>query len=113
MQHLSGLSVLNGVTIMSAKISDSRWNDSMEEQTPPVVSNNRELFVRFGVQTQERHCPSCGSIVYTRRHGLCGACGESLPEDCRFTAAEAQNVAMLVRTERQRHRAWLKKTETP
>jgi hypothetical protein len=33
-----------------------------------------------------------------------------LPEVCLFTAAEAENVATLLRTERQRHRAWLKKT---
>lgn len=113
MQHFMGLGVLNRVETMSATISNSRWDDLMKEPTAPVVSNSRNPFVRFGVQTQERHCPSCRSIVYTRRHGLCGACGESLPEDCRFTAAEAQNVAMLVRTERQRHREWLKKTETP
>jgi hypothetical protein len=80
----------------------------MKEQTPSVVSN---LFVRLGVQAQECHCPSCGSIVYTRRHKLCGACGEILPEDCLFTVGEAQNVAMLMTTERRRHRVWLKKTE--
>lgn len=93
---------------MSATISNSRWNDLMKEQTPSLDS---KLFVRLGVQAQECHCPSCGSIVYTRRHKLCGACGEALPEDCLFTAGEAQNVEMLLRTERQSHRAWLKKTE--
>lgn len=104
MQQFIGLGVLNGVETMSATISSFRWNEGANAP----VSNN--LFVRFGVQTQERHCPSCGSIVYTRRHGLCGVCGEVLPEDCRFTVAEGQKVAMLARTERQRHRAWLKKT---
>jgi len=33
-----------------------------------------------------------------------------LPEACLFTAAEAESVEMLLRTERQRHKAWLKKT---
>ena len=111
MQQFIGLRVLNGVETMSASISNSRWNDLMKEQTPPVVSNNRNLFARFGVQPQERHCPSCDSIVYTRRHRLCGACGGVLPKDCLFTDSEAESVAMLMTTERQRHRAWLKKME--
>lgn len=62
----------------------------MKEQTPSVVSKIRNLFVRLSLQPQERHCPSCGSIVYTPRHRLCGACGEALPEDCLFTVGEAR-----------------------
>jgi len=109
MQQFTGLCVLNAVTTMSAKIANSPWNDLMKEQPPSAVAN---LFVRLGVQAQERYCPSCDSIVYTRRHKLCGACGEVLPEDCLFTVGEAQNVEKLLRAERQSHRAWLKKTET-
>ena len=92
--------------------STLRWNDGAGDQVLLVVPGNQDLFCRFGVKSQERHCPSCDSIVYTRRHRLCGACGEVLPEDRLFTVGEAQNVEMLLQTERQRHRAWLKKTET-
>jgi hypothetical protein len=64
------------------------------------------------VKSREPHCPSCDSIVYSRRHRLCGVCGCALPEHCRFTATESESVEMLLRIEGQRHRAWLKKTTT-
>jgi len=74
-----------------------------------VSAGRIKLFARFGVDQRERHCPVCGSIVYTARHRLCGVCGQALPENCRFTDRESLNVEMLVQAERQRHRAWLRK----
>ena len=68
-------------------------------------------FVRVGVEPAERRCPACDSIVYSRRHKTCGVCGEALPESCRLTTDEAQRVDALLRTERQRHRDWLRRTE--
>jgi len=64
----------------------------------------------MGLKPRGQLCPSCDSIIYSRRHRLCGVCGQVLPEDCRFTATEAETVEMLLKTERERHRAWLKKT---
>ncbi|HTG45553.1 MAG TPA: hypothetical protein VK633_13585 [Verrucomicrobiae bacterium] len=69
----------------------------------------RGLFLRIGVAVQERRCPFCESIIYSRRHKLCGVCGVELPKDCRFTEQQAQNVQTIVREEKQRHREWLQK----
>jgi len=102
--------VLMTVEIMSAATLNIRWTDCDRNQSLPVVLGGQNPYFNVGIQPRERHCPSCDSIVYSRRHRLCGACGEALPKDCLFTATEAENVEMLLRTERQRHRAWLKKT---
>jgi len=97
---------------MSATTLNMRLNDEVMDQAVPILARGRNLFHRFGVKLQERRCPSCDSVVYTRRHKLCGACGGLLPEGCRFTISEAQNVARLMVAERQRHRAWLERTGT-
>src|SRR5256885_5449679 len=99
MQHFVAPCVVNGRVTMRTSI-----------QTLPVSSGHQNLFPRIGVEPNERHCPSCDSVVYSRRHRLCGVCGQVLPDGCLFTVSEAQNVEMLLRTERQRHRAWLRKT---
>jgi hypothetical protein len=70
------------------------------------------LFTRLGGAESGRRCPSCSSIVYSRRHELCSVCGEHLPASCRFTAWEARRVESLFETERTRHRAWLRKVCT-
>ena len=95
---------------MSASTSNARRDDYARTQTLLVSSGNQDLFPRIGVVPKERHCPSCDSVVYSRRHRLCGVCAQVLPDDCLFTQTEAQNVETLLRTERQRHRAWLRKT---
>ena len=74
-------------------------------------SKTLTLFSRIGVEPRECRCPSCGSIVYTRRHKVCGACDETLPDHCLFTDEEAWRVSRLVITERNRHRAWLRRAE--
>ena len=98
--------------IMTAATLNIRWNDRAGEQGLAISHGAQKSFPGIGVSTRERHCPSCDSIVYSRRHKLCGVCGLALPEDCLFSATEAESVEMLLRTERQRHRAWLKKTTT-
>lgn len=95
---------------MSATISNSRWNGYL--QSRPATSGNPGMFTRVGVEPRAMHCPSCNSIVYSRRHRRCGACGENLPDDCLFTGGEARNVEMLMRAERERHRVWLEKSRT-
>jgi ribosomal protein L32 len=56
------------------------------------------------------HCPHCGSIIYSRRHKLCGLCGRELPEEFRFSSAEALRLENLIRNEQERHRTWMKKS---
>jgi predicted nucleic acid-binding Zn ribbon protein len=58
---------------------------------------------------QERRCPHCSSVIYSRRHKQCGVCGEALPEGCLFSADEARSVEALLDDERQRHRKWLQR----
>ncbi len=96
--------------IMSRATLNIRWNDRAGAQALPISQDAKHAFTRIGARTRERHCPSCDSIVYCRRHKTCGVCGQELPKDILFTATEAANVEGLLRTERQRHRAWLKKT---
>ena len=96
---------------MSAAILNLRWDDLVNGQVPAVASKNPGLFCRIRVQAQAHRCPYCDSIVYSRRHSRCGVCAQVLPEECLFTVSEAEKVEMLVKTELQRHRAWLKKKE--
>jgi hypothetical protein len=58
---------------------------------------------------REIHCPHCGSIIYSRRNKLCGVCSQSLPDQCLFSAHEAQRIGELLRVEQQRHRRWNEK----
>jgi len=113
MQQLTALRVVKGTETMSATISRFQFDAVEKGQAPPVVTDNRSLFCRFGVQTQERHCPSCDSVVYTRRHRWCGVCEQVLPTNCLFDIDEAEKVDVLLRMERQRHRAWLMRIEEP
>src|SRR5262245_33215983 len=91
-----------------ASLLNLRWKDCATDRALPV-SPGQMATSSQRVRQGERNCPLCDSIVYSRRHRWCGVCGQVLPEDCRFTAREAQSVEMLLRTEQQRHRAWLKK----
>lgn len=68
-----------------------------------------ECYTRLGAMAQAPHCPACGSVIYSRRHKLCGVCAAVLPEEIRFNAVQAENVRSLVREERKRHRAWLER----
>ena len=110
MKQFITVCVLMTVEIMSAATLSIRWTDSDRNQSLPVLFGIQNSFVSVGVKPRERHCPSCDSIVYSRRHRLCGVCGRALPKDCLFTATEAESVAILLKIERLRHRAWLKKT---
>ena len=105
-EQSSAVPVLMTMSEATLKI---RWNDCAEGTNLPISPDHRTSFFRLGVKPRERYCPSCDSIVYSRRHRRCGVCGQLLPEECLFTAVEAQNVELLLRIERQRHRAWLKK----
>ena len=53
------------------------------------------------------YCPACRSIIYSRRHRLCGVCARPLPEQFLFSHDEAVRIEELIDLERQRHRRWL------
>jgi hypothetical protein len=74
------------------------------------VDLNDTTFFSRGVKIEaERRCPHCNSVVYSRRHKLCGVCTEPLPDACLFSDEQAQNIRSLVDEERARHRVWLQK----
>jgi hypothetical protein len=52
-------------------------------------------------------CPECRSIIYSRRHKLCGVCNQPLPEHLLFTVGESQRIGRILEAERARHRRWL------
>jgi hypothetical protein len=69
--------------------------------------NGAGFFARGVNAREKRCCPVCHSIIYSRRHKLCGVCGEKLPADCLFSADQAHSVEVLLTEERDRHRKWL------
>ncbi len=67
------------------------------------------FYARVGAPVQKRHCPFCQSLIYSRRHKLCGVCSEELPQQFLFSPEQSESVSSIVRDERQRHRAWLQR----
>lgn len=55
-------------------------------------------------------CPECHSILYTRRHRLCGVCGQELPTAILFSSEESNRVRGLLESERAKHRAWMQRS---
>ncbi len=49
-------------------------------------------------------CPTCGSIVYSRRNLLCGVCGERLPSELLFTPEQREAVERDLQALKQRER---------
>jgi len=91
---------------MNAAILDVRRREN-RSQIPPVSLDSEFLSSRIGVRLREQRCPSCDSIVYSRRHNRCGVCEQALPASFLFTSDEVEKVDVLMRTERKRHKAWL------
>ena len=48
------------------------------------------------------HCPTCSRTILSRRNKLCGFCGNPIPEEMLFTAAE---IAEIEAAERKRAEA--------
>ena len=96
---------------MSALTLGIRWSRQVKSEIPLVSHGSETLASRIGVHFHERRCPACNSIVYSRRHSRCGVCEQILPTNCLFNIAEAEKVKALIRTERQRHKAWLMRIE--
>ena len=80
----------------------------VETKSEMVVFSELAVFARMGGSApRQGRCPHCDSIIYSRRHKLCGVCSNELPETCRFDQTQAANVALLLQEERTRHRAWM------
>jgi hypothetical protein len=84
--------VAHTVAIEDQVLSRDQW---MVRQITPTPNNHR--------------CPSCHSIIYSRRHQLCGVCSRPLPSEYLFTESEAARIEGLLSAERQRHQRWLSK----
>ena len=110
MQLTSCSGVFPTIEIMSMTKLHVQWLDFVKEQPVSVPMVHSGLLARFGVERTEHRCPSCNSPVYSRRHQVCGVCGDKLPMKCQFTLAEAERVDALMRLERERHRQWLRRT---
>src|SRR2546422_9919965 len=99
------------MAIMSAATLTSGLRDTGRNESFPVFHGDQFLLRRIGVEPRHERCPSCDSIIYSRRHSRCGVCEQVLPASFLFSCAEAQRVDRLLKTERQRHRAWLMRTQ--
>jgi len=94
---------------MNARTVTIRSGETSRSEAPDVSFDGQFLSSRIGVGLIERHCPSCNSIIYSRRHSRCGVCEQELPKNLLFNTAEAEKVDALLTAERQRHKAWLTK----
>ena len=91
---------------MSATVCDLREIESL-----PCDLHDVELFARGVASQPERHCPHCGSLVYSRKNKLCGVCAEPLPSNCLFSMEQAERIQLLLQEERARHKVWLHRFE--
>lgn len=99
---------------MTAAKLNIEWHDTAETaiqaRAEPVdwsKNGNAVAYTRSLVSdTKPLRCPSCESIVYSRRSQWCGACGEKLPSEYQFSPSEAQRIENLLRVERERYRKW-------
>jgi len=92
---------------MSAANLKIQWGQYSENGFLPISLDGQFSLRRIGVRPRAKHCPSCGSIIYCRRHNHCGVCEQVLPTRVLFNSVEAQRVDALLKMERQQHKAWL------
>ena len=92
---------------MNAVTLTVRETEQGSPENRPVSFNGDFLSSRLGIRLIEKRCPSCDSIIYSRRHNRCGVCERILPVNFLFTSDEAEKVNALLKTERHRHREWL------
>ena len=96
------------------------WNlkivatEEMDLLQQPIAIRHETAYGRLPVsrhltlQRSELRCPHCDSVIYSRRHKLCGSCSRELPEELLFNSVEAERLENLLRTEQQRHRKWMR-----
>lgn len=85
--------------------ADFQWREDVLEQEPLVLRLTRHI----AEPRPQLRCPGCNSILYARRHSLCGVCGEELPRSLLFSAMEVTRVNAVLAIEKQKHRAWMAK----
>ena len=97
---------------MSGQHSDWTWQtvNQAEDLTVTMLDRAPAAVVRqISPRGRPVRCPSCQTIVYTRRHRLCAVCSEPLPHELLFTIAEADRIEGLLREERDRHKKWMER----
>jgi hypothetical protein len=52
----------------------------------------------------EFKCPNCQSVIYSRRHKVCGQCGAELPKDLLLTTAQVEALDKQRAAEKKRAR---------
>jgi transcription initiation factor TFIIIB Brf1 subunit/transcription initiation factor TFIIB len=52
----------------------------------------------------EFKCPKCQSIIYSRRHKVCGQCGAELPKELLLTEAQVRALDKQLAAEKKRAR---------
>jgi hypothetical protein len=95
---------------MSAAYLELAWDTQQDLSSfavPLTVAPAHKHVREISTRRVPAICPECKSIIYSRRHPLCGVCNQPLPEHLLFTGSEAQRVTRLLETERLRHRRWL------
>jgi hypothetical protein len=93
---------------------DITWEKHYESSallTAVRVQINPALTRQLSPARQPARCPECKSIVYSRRHKLCGVCGEPLPNFVLFSLEESRRIEAIICNERSRHRQWLQSRE--
>ena len=102
--------VLDGEIMTASKLT-LRSIPTSTNESRPAAPGNQVLLRRIGLEPRNERCPACNSIIYSRRHDRCGVCERFLPKSYLLNCAEAERVNLLLKTERERHRAWLMKSE--
>ena len=98
--------------MMNALLKNSDWDVEVgnAEVLPPSRQGwggNPLQAWRRGSQPDQRFCPACDSIIYSRRQVRCGVCERELPVELRFNAEQSSLIAGVIASDKQRHRAWL------
>jgi hypothetical protein len=81
------------------------------EEADDASAGPSNLVRHIATPSLDSRCPGCNAVIYSRRHKLCGVCGEELPEALLFSPSQASRVEELLRLEREQHRAWMKREE--
>jgi hypothetical protein len=56
----------------------------------------------MGYVKPQLKCPKCGSVIYSRRHPVCGRCGAKLPDSLMFNPAVRKKVDEMIEQDRKR-----------
>jgi hypothetical protein len=93
---------------MSAAHLALDWDPQKESIFEPQRAPGASRMVRqIAPSRRPARCPECDSIIYSRRHKLCGVCAQPLPEEVLFNVVEARRIEGLLSAERERHRRWM------